>query len=128
MRKNAKECFAEMGKNGKMQNGMRSQMMQLDSPKLQKSIEKFRYGKRKTTFHEVTEYNGLEGTFHGGNPLLPLHAIGSHLEPGGDPNSPIPALLLQTFCSCTNRLTYWGRIPLQPWICSSWEPSQSHKF
>ena len=40
MRKNANECFAEMGKNGKMQNGMRSQMMQLDSPKLQKSIEK----------------------------------------------------------------------------------------
>ena len=65
MRKNAKECFAEMGKNGKMKNGMRSQMMQLDSPKLQKSIEKFRYRKRKSTFHEVTEYNGLECTFHG---------------------------------------------------------------
>ena len=73
--KNAKECFAEMGKNGKMQNGMRSQMMQLDSPKLQKSIEKFRYGKHKTTFHEVTEYNGLEGTFHGvifSLPCMPL--------------------------------------------------------
>ena len=40
-------------------------MMQLDSPKLQKSIEKFRYEKRKTTFHEVMEYNGLESTFHG---------------------------------------------------------------
>ena len=40
-------------------------MMQLDSPKLQKSIEKFRYGKCKTTFHEITEYNGLKGTFHG---------------------------------------------------------------
>ena len=63
--KNAKECFAQMGKNGKMQNGMRSQMMQLDSPKLQKGIEKFRYGKCKTTFHEITEYNGLKGTFHG---------------------------------------------------------------
>ena len=65
MEKNDKECFTEMSKNRKMQNGLRSQMMQLDSPKLQKSIEKFRYGKRKTTFHEVTEYNGLEGTFHG---------------------------------------------------------------
>ena len=54
MGKNAKECFAEMSENRKMQNGLRSQMMQLDSPKLQKSIEKFRYGKRKTTFHEVT--------------------------------------------------------------------------
>jgi len=39
--KNAKECFAEMSKDGKMQNGLRSQMMQLDSPELQKSIEKF---------------------------------------------------------------------------------------
>ena len=65
VRKNAKECFAEMGKNGKMQNRLRSQMVQLDSPKLQKSIEKFRYGKCKTTFHKITEYNGLKGTFHG---------------------------------------------------------------
>ena len=39
--------------------------MQLDSPKLQKSIEKFRYGKRKTMFHKITEYNGLKGTFEG---------------------------------------------------------------
>ena len=62
--KNAEECFAEMSENRKMQNGLRSQMMQLDSPKLQKSIEKFLYGKCKTTFHKVTEYNGLEGTFH----------------------------------------------------------------
>ena len=38
--KNAKECFAEMSENGKIQNGLRSQMMQLDSPKQQKSIEK----------------------------------------------------------------------------------------
>ena len=63
--KSTKECFAEMSKNRKMQNGLRSQMVQLDSPKLQKSIEKFRYGKCKTTFHEITEHNGLEGTFHG---------------------------------------------------------------
>ena len=41
MGKNAKECFAEMSKNRKMQNGLGSQMMQLDSPELQKSIEKF---------------------------------------------------------------------------------------
>ena len=47
--KNAKECFTKMSKNRKMQNGLRSQMMQLDSPKLQKSIEKFRYVKCKTT-------------------------------------------------------------------------------
>ena len=36
--KNAKECFAEMSENRKMQNGLGSQMMQLDSPELQKSI------------------------------------------------------------------------------------------
>ena len=54
-----------MSKNRKMQNELRSQMMQLDSPKLQKSIEKFRYGKCKTMFHEIMEYNDLEGTFHG---------------------------------------------------------------
>ena len=54
---------------------MRSQMMQLDSPKLQKSIEKFRYGKCKTTFHEIMEHNSLEGTFHGvifSFPRMPL--------------------------------------------------------
>ena len=62
--KNAKECFAEMSKNRKMQNGLGSQMMQLDSPGLQKSIEKFRHGKCKATFHEITEHNGFKGTFH----------------------------------------------------------------
>ena len=64
MRKNAKECFAEMGKNGKMQDGLGCQMMQLDFPELQKSIEKFRYGKCKATFHKITEYNSFKGTFH----------------------------------------------------------------
>ena len=62
--KNAKECFTEMSKNRKMQNGLRSQMMQLDSPELQKSIEKFQYGKCKATFHEITKHNGFKGTFH----------------------------------------------------------------
>ena len=36
--KNAKECFAEMSKNRKMQDRLGSQMMQLDFPELQKSI------------------------------------------------------------------------------------------
>ena len=36
--KNAKECFAKMSKNRKMQDGLGSQMMQLDSLELQKSI------------------------------------------------------------------------------------------
>ena len=33
--KDAKECFTEMSKNRKMQDGLGSQMMQLDSPELQ---------------------------------------------------------------------------------------------
>ena len=44
---------------------MGSQMMQLDSPKLQKSMEKFRNRNGKTTFHKITEYNGFKGTFEG---------------------------------------------------------------
>ena len=64
MGKNAKECFAEMSKNRKMKNGFGSQMMQLDSPELQKSIEKFRHEKCKATFHEITEHNGFKGIFY----------------------------------------------------------------
>ena len=33
--KDTKECFTEMSKNRKMQDGLGSQMMQLDSPELQ---------------------------------------------------------------------------------------------
>ena len=36
--KDTKECFVEMSKNRIMQDGLRSQMMQLDSAELQKSI------------------------------------------------------------------------------------------
>ena len=39
--------------------------MQLDSPKLQKIMEKFRHRNGKTTFHKITEYNGFKGTFEG---------------------------------------------------------------
>ena len=39
--KNAKECFAEMDEYRKMQDGLRGQMMQLDSPEVKKSVEKF---------------------------------------------------------------------------------------
>ena len=53
-----------MSKNRKMKNGFGSQMMQLDSPELQKSIEKFRYRKCKAMFHKTTEYNSFKGTFH----------------------------------------------------------------
>ena len=63
--KDTKECFAEMSKYRKMQDGLGSQMMQLDSPKLQKSMEKFRHRNGKTTFHEITEDNSFKGTLEG---------------------------------------------------------------
>ena len=61
--KDPKECFTEMSKNRKMQDGLGSQMMQLDSPELQKSIEELRYRKCKTAFHKITEHNGFKSTF-----------------------------------------------------------------
>ena len=39
-------------------------MMQLDSLKLQKSMEEFRNRNSKATFHEITKHNGFKGTFH----------------------------------------------------------------
>ena len=90
---------------------------------------------RKIPIREVQDHvprnHGIQwsrGYLPWGNLLPLLHAIGLHSEFGGDPNSPIPAPLLQTFCSCANPLTYWRPLPLQPWICPSWEPSQSHGF
>ena len=121
--KNTKEYFAEMSKNKKIQDGLGSKMMQLDSPELQKSIEKFRHGKCKATFHKVTEYNGFKGTL-----LLRLPAIGSRPEFGGDPNSPVLAPLIRTFYFCASSLKDWQLLRLQPWTCLSWEPSQCHEF
>ena len=63
--KDSKESFAEMSEYRKMQDGLGSQMMQLDSPKLQKSMEKFRHRNGKTTFHEITEDNSFKGTLEG---------------------------------------------------------------
>ena len=63
--KDSKESFAEMSEYRRMQDGLRSQMMQLDSPKLQKSMEKFRHRNGKTTFHEIMEDNSFKGTFEG---------------------------------------------------------------
>ena len=63
MGKNTKECFTEMSKNRKMQDGLGSKMMQLDSPELQKGIEELRYRKCKTAFHKVMKHNGFKSTF-----------------------------------------------------------------
>ena len=38
-------------------------MMQLDSPKVKKSMGKFRNRYCKATFHEITEQNGFKSTF-----------------------------------------------------------------
>ena len=65
MGKNTKECFAEMSKNRKMQDGLGIQIMQLDSPKLNQSMEKFRHRNGKTTFHKITEDNRFKGTLEG---------------------------------------------------------------
>ena len=61
--KDAKEWFIEMGKYRKMQDGLWGQKMQLDSPEVKKSMEKFRNRYCKATFHEITEQNGFKSTF-----------------------------------------------------------------
>ena len=61
--KDAKEWFTKMGKYRKMQDGLRGQMMQLDSPEVKKSMKKFRNRYCKATFHEITEQNGFKSTF-----------------------------------------------------------------
>ena len=37
--------------------------MQLDSPEVKKTMEKFRNRYCKTTFHKITEHNGFKCTF-----------------------------------------------------------------
>ena len=125
--KNTKEYFAEMSKNKKIQDGLGSKMMQLDSPELQKSIEELRYRKCKTAFHNVTG-QWFQEYLQRGNLLLHSHTIGLRLDSGEDPNSPILAQLLETFCSCVSPLKDLHLPPLQSWTCSSWEPSQCHEF
>ena len=61
--KDAKECFTEMGEYRKMQDRLRGQMMQLDSPKVKKSMGKLRNRYCKATFHEIAEQNGFKSTF-----------------------------------------------------------------
>jgi hypothetical protein len=51
--KDAKECFAEMGKYRRMQDRLWCQMMQLDSPEIKKSMKELRNRYCKTTFHEI---------------------------------------------------------------------------
>ena len=63
--KDTKECFTEMSKYRKMQDGLGSEMMQLDSPELKKSIEELIHWKCKTAFHKITEHNGFKCTFEG---------------------------------------------------------------
>ena len=61
--KNTKECFTEMGEYRRMQDGLWGQIMQLDSPKVQKSMEELRHRYCKNTFHKITEHNSFKCTF-----------------------------------------------------------------
>jgi hypothetical protein len=95
MGKDTKECFTEMGQYGEMQDGLWGQMMQLDSPELQKSMEELRHRNCKTTFHETQRFQVY---LRRDNLLLRLRAIGLQLDFGEDPYSPILVQLLETFC------------------------------
>ena len=48
-----------------MQDGLWGQKMQLDSPEVKKSMEKFRNRYCKATFHKITEHNDFKCTFEG---------------------------------------------------------------
>ena len=60
MGKNSKESLTEVSENRKMQDGLGSKMVSLNSPKLKKSIEKFLHGKSETTFYKIAKHNGLK--------------------------------------------------------------------
>ena len=63
--KDTKEFFVEMSEYRNMQDGLWSQVMQLDSLELQKSMEELIHRYRKTTFYKITEHNGFKCTFEG---------------------------------------------------------------
>ena len=125
--KDTKECFAEMSKNRKMQDGLGSKMMQLDAIELQKSIEELRYRKCKTAFHNVTG-QWFQEYLQRGNLLLHPHAIGLWLDSGEDPYSPILAQLLETFYFCSSPSRDLQLLHPRSWTCSFWEPSLCHEF
>jgi len=75
--KDSKECFAKMGEYRKMQDGLRGQMMQLDSPKVQKSMEK---NQKQVLQGHVPRNRGTKQSqeyLRKDNLLLRLRAIGS---------------------------------------------------
>ena len=46
-----------------MQDRLRGQMMQLDSPEVKKSMEKIKNRYCNATFHEIAKQNGFKSTF-----------------------------------------------------------------
>ena len=46
-----------------MENGLWGKMMQLNSPKSQKSVEEIRNRNHKAVFHEITKNDDFKGTF-----------------------------------------------------------------
>ena len=63
MRLDADESFTQMCGDGKMKDGLGSQMMQLDSPEFQKSAEEIRSGYGKTTLRKIAEQDDFMCTF-----------------------------------------------------------------
>ena len=63
MWQDANESFTRMCENGKMENGLWGEMMQLNSPKLQKGLKEIRYGNSKAALHEIAKKDGSMGTF-----------------------------------------------------------------
>ena len=51
------------------------------------------------------------------NLLLRPHVIGSQLDSGADPYSPVLVQLLQTFCFCTSPWKDWQPLHLRFWTC-----------
>ena len=63
MREDAMECFTKMGEYRKMQDWLRGQMMQLDSPELKMGVKEFWDRYCETTFYEIAEHDGFKSTF-----------------------------------------------------------------
>jgi hypothetical protein len=59
----ANESLTQMCEDGKIKNRLRSEMMQLDSPKSQKRLKEIQDGNNKTVLHEIVKEDNFMGTF-----------------------------------------------------------------
>jgi len=65
VRPNTEKCFAEMNKNRNVDNGIGSEVVDLDAIKVLHSMKKFRSGESKTTLHEMLKQNQFINIFIG---------------------------------------------------------------